>query len=38
MRAGIASAKNWQQPLEISPDAKSWQDTHPKFRQVTTSR
>jgi len=31
LRAGVASAHNWRQPLEISPCAKSWPDTHPEF-------
>jgi len=29
LRAGIASAHDWRQPLEISPEAKSWLDRRP---------
>ena len=32
LRAGVASAHNWRQPLEISPATKSWPDTHPGLR------
>lgn len=36
LRAGVASAHDWRQPLEISPPAKSWPDTHPEFRHPST--
>jgi hypothetical protein len=36
LRAGVASAHDWRQPLEVSPAAKSWPDKHPKFRHPST--
>jgi hypothetical protein len=32
IQAGRASAQDWRQPLEIPPDAQSWPDRHPEFR------
>jgi hypothetical protein len=31
LQAGRASAQDWRQPLEISPEAQSWPDKHPQF-------
>ena len=31
LQAGIASAQDWRQPLEISSDAQSWPNKHPEF-------
>jgi len=36
LRAGVASARDWRQPLEISPEAKSWPDKHPGFHHPST--
>jgi formate-dependent nitrite reductase membrane component NrfD len=38
LRAGLASAQDWRPPLEISPDAESWPDTHPEFRHPSKAR
>lgn len=38
LRAGVASAHNWRQPLEISPDRKSWPDKHPQLRHAAKGR
>jgi formate-dependent nitrite reductase membrane component NrfD len=37
LRAGRASAQDWRQPLQISPDAQSWPDRHPEFRTPSKS-
>ena len=38
LRAGVASAQDWRQPLEVSPGSQSWPEKHPEFRHGSKAR